>query len=114
MTQPKIWHNPRCSKSRETLAILEGEGFEPTILKYLEDGPTAQDIQDALRLLGIDASRLVRSGEKIYKDLNLANASEAELIAAMAENPILIERPIVFHNGKVALGRPPKSVLDIL
>ena len=114
MTQPKIWHNPRCSKSRETLSILEGEGFTPAIVKYLEASPTADEIRDTLALLGITATDLIRKGESIYKELGLANASETDLIAAMAAHPILIERPVVFHNGKVSLGRPPKSVLSIL
>lgn len=114
MTQPKIWHNPRCSKSRETLAILEGEGFTPAVVKYLETAPSADEIRDTLALLGIKASDLIRKGESIYKELGLANASESELIEAMANHPILIERPVVFHNGKVSLGRPPKSVLSIL
>ncbi|MCK4861877.1 MAG: arsenate reductase (glutaredoxin) [Rhodobacteraceae bacterium] len=114
MTQPIIWHNPRCSKSRETLAILEDEGFAPAIVKYLEAAPTADKIRDTLALLKIKASDLIRSGESIYKELGLSNASEADLIEAMAAHPILIERPVVFHNGKVSLGRPPKSVLSIL
>ena len=114
MTQPTIWHNPRCSKSRETLAILEDEGFSPVIVKYLEATPTADEIRDTLALLGIAANDLIRKGESVYKELGLANATEADLIAAMATHPILIERPVVFHNGKVSLGRPPKSVLGIL
>ena len=114
MTQPKIWHNPRCSKSRETLAILEGKGFTPAVVKYLEAAPTADEIRDTLALLGIAATDLIRKGESVHKELGLANASEADLIAAMATHPILIERPVVFHNGKVSLGRPPKSVLSIL
>ena len=114
MTQPKIWHNPRCSKSRETLAILEDEGFSPAVVKYLEAAPSATEISDTLTLLGIKASDLIRKGESMYKELGLANASEADMIEAMAAHPILIERPVVFHNGKVSLGRPPKSVLSIL
>lgn len=114
MTQPKIWHNPRCSKSRETLAILEEAGFEPAVVKYLEASPSAEEIRDTLALLGIKAADLIRTGESVYKELGLAGASETDLIAAMANRPILIERPIVFHNGKVSLGRPPKSVLSIL
>ena len=114
MSQPKIWHNPRCSKSRKTLAILEDEGFTPAIVKYLEAAPTADEIRDTLAMLGIKASDLIRSGESIYKELDLSGASEADLIAAIATHPILIERPVVFHNGKVSLGRPPESVLSIL
>ncbi len=114
MTQPKIWHNPRCSKSRETLAILEDEGFTPVIVKYLETSPTADEIRDTLALLGITATDLIRKGESVYKELGLSNASEADLVKAMAAHPILIERPVVFHNGKASLGRPPKSILGIL
>ena len=114
MNQPTIWHNPRCSKSRETLALLEDQGFTPAIVKYLESTPTADEIRDTLTLLGITATDLIRKGESLYKDLGLANASEADLVKAMATHPILIERPVVFHNGKVSLGRPPKSVLSIL
>ena len=114
MTQPKIWHNPRCSKSRETLMILEEAGFQPAVVKYLEATPSANEIRDTLSLLGIAATDLIRKGESVYKELGLANASEADLVKAMAAHPILIERPVVFHNGKVSLGRPPKSVLSIL
>jgi arsenate reductase len=114
MTQPIIWHNPRCSKSRETLAILEDKGFTPAVVRYLEAAPTAGEIRDTLAMLGIKASDLIRNGESIYKELGLSDASEADLIEAMAAHPILIERPVVFHNGKVSLGRPPKSVLSIL
>ncbi|OUS07220.1 arsenate reductase (glutaredoxin) [Rhodobacterales bacterium 52_120_T64] len=114
MTQPIIWHNPRCSKSRETLAILEDKGFSPVVVMYLEVAPSQGEIRNTLALLKIDASQLIRSGESLYKELELANASEADLVNAMAEHPILIERPVVFHNGKASLGRPPSSVLRIL
>ena len=114
MTHPIIWHNPRCSKSRETLALLEDKGFTPAVVNYLEVAPTASEIRKTLVLLGIAATDLIRKGESVYKELGLENASEADLVKAMAEHPILIERPVVFHNGKVSLGRPPKSVLSIL
>ncbi|MGE4611409.1 MAG: arsenate reductase (glutaredoxin) [Paracoccaceae bacterium] len=114
MTQPVIWHNPRCSKSCETLAILEVEGFTPAIVKYLESPPSVEEIRDALVLLGIAARNLIRSGESIYKELDLAGTDETALITAMAAHPILIERPVVFHNGKASLGRPPRAVLSIL
>lgn len=114
MSQPTIWHNPRCSKSRETLKILEEAGFQPAVVKYLDDAPSIEDIREALTLLGMDASGLIRKGEGVYKELGLASASEDTLIEAMAKHPILIERPVVFNKGKAALGRPPKSVLDIL
>lgn len=114
MRQPTIWHNPRCSKSRESLKILEEAGFQPAVVKYLDEAPSIEDIRKALVLLGMDASRLIRKGESVYKELELVDASEDALIAAMAKHPILIERPVVFNNGKAALGRPPKSVLEIL
>lgn len=113
MIQPIIWHNPRCSKSRETLSILKEAGFQPAVVNYLEVAPTVEEIRKALTLLEMGASELIRKGERIYKKLELLTASEDELIVAMAKYPILIERPIVFHKGKAVIGRPPKSVLHI-
>jgi arsenate reductase len=110
-----IWHNPRCSKSRQTLALLEERGHSPEIIKYLDNGPNADQIRDALKLLGIQAIELMRTGEKLFKELGLSkNDAEQDLIAAMVANPILIERPVVIANGRAALGRPPESVLNIL
>jgi arsenate reductase len=111
-----IWHNPRCSKSRQTLALIEAQGITPVIVEYLKTPPSREDITRAVKLLGIPATGLVRKGEKIYKELGLAlrPLGDDELIAAMAANPILIERPVVFANGKAALGRPPENVLEIL
>ena len=109
-----IWHNPRCSKSRATLALIEGAGLTPTIRLYQDDAPTADEISTALALLNIPAAKLIRSGEAIYKELNLKTANEETLIKAMAAHPKLIERPVVITNTKAALGRPPESVLDIL
>ena len=109
-----IWHNPRCSKSRQTLALLQERGVEPKIVEYLKTAPSADEIRNAIILLGIEADDLVRKSEKIYKELELKGADQAMLVAAMAANPILIERPIVFHDNKAAIGRPPESVLDIL
>jgi arsenate reductase len=107
----EIWHNPRCSKSRQTLALLT----DPTVRLYLKDAPSEAEITQALRLLGLPARALLRKGEAIYKELGLADMTdEAQLIAAMAAHPILIERPIVFANGKARIGRPPETVLDIL
>lgn len=109
-----IWHNPRCSKSRQTLALVEEKG-DVTIRKYLEDAPTVADIQDVLAKLQIPAIDLIRVKDKAFKELGLSkNDPEADLIAAMAANPILIERPVVLSAGKAALGRPPEQVLDIL
>lgn len=114
MSEITIWHNPRCSKSRQTLAILKEAGFTPTIRKYLEDAPTADEIRAALEALGISSYQLVRKGEHMFKELALENASDDELVIAMAANPILIERPVVFYKGKAALGRPPEAVKSIL
>ena len=96
-----IYHNPRCSKSRQTLALIEAQGVEPVVVEYLKNPPSREDILSAIQLLGIETDGLVRKGEKIYKELGLAlrPLGDDELIAAMAANPILIERPVVFANG---------------
>ncbi len=110
-----IWHNPRCTKSRETLALLEARGIAPEVRLYLKDQPSAEEITEALQLLGQPAIALVRTKEAAFRDLGLTkDAPDATLIAAMAEHPVLIERPVVFANGKAALGRPPEAVLEIL
>lgn len=110
-----IWHNPRCSKSRQTLAILEDQGITPTVRLYLEDAPTAAELKDVLGKLGLDARGLMRKGEADYKEQNLASvADDTTLIDAMAKTPKLIERPIVLSGGKAAVGRPPECVLAIL
>ncbi len=112
----KIFHNPRCSKSRETLELIKAQGIEPTIVEYLKDTPDSTEIIAILAMLGAQPRDIMRTGEKVYKELGLndADLSNDILIEAMVDNPILIERPIVVANGKAALGRPPKSVLDIL
>lgn len=110
-----IYHNPRCSKSRQTLQLLRDNGVEPSVIDYLSDPPTASTLAAILKKLGLAARDLMRKNEAVYKDLQLSAVdSEEKLIAAMIENPILIERPIVLANGKAALGRPPESVLEIL
>jgi len=109
-----IWHNPRCSKSRSTLELIKDAGVTPTIRLYQDDAPTADEIRAALAMLDIPASALIRSGEAIYKELDLKTADEDTLINAMAAHPKLIERPVVINNGKAALGRPPEDVLGIL
>ncbi|WP_172296654.1 arsenate reductase (glutaredoxin) [Pseudoruegeria sp. HB172150] len=115
MTEVTIWHNPRCTKSRETLALLQDKGARITERRYLEDAPTEAEIRDALALLGLPAIGLMRVKEKEFRDQGLSKDSdEATLIAAMAATPKLIERPVVFANGKAALGRPPEAVLEIL
>lgn len=110
-----IWHNPRCSKSRQTLALIEEKGLTPTVRLYLEDGPSADEIRDVLNKLGMDDPRtLMRPGEADYKDQNLKNVEGDALVEAMAATPKLIERPVVLSGGKAALGRPPENVLSIL
>lgn len=109
-----IWHNPRCSKSRATLAVLEEAGVTPEVLKYVEVSPSEAELRAALSKLGMKASELIRTGESIYTELDLAGADEDTLIAVMSAHPILIERPVVFANGKATIGRPPEAVKDIL
>ena len=111
-----IYHNPRCSKSRQALQLLRDKGIEPEVVEYLQTPPDAATLDGFLIGLGMEPRELMRRKEAPYKELNLADESldRAALIAAMVENPILIERPIVVSGGKVALGRPPESVLEIL
>ena len=108
-----IWHNPRCSKSRQTLTLIEDKG-DVTIRKYLEDAPGVDELRSARDLLGLKAIDMMRPKEAAFKDMGLSKTDDDEtLIAAMAANPKLIERPIVFANGKAALGRPPEAVLTL-
>jgi len=111
-----IYHNPRCSKSRQTLALLQGQGIEPKVVEYLNDTPDAATLDKILKRLKMEPRELMRRKEAPYKDLGLDDPklSRDKLIAAMVANPILIERPIVVKGAKVALGRPPESVLEIL
>ncbi|MDJ0949812.1 MAG: arsenate reductase (glutaredoxin) [Alphaproteobacteria bacterium] len=111
-----IYHNPRCSKSRQTLALIQEKGIEPEIVEYLKAPPDAAELRRVLDLLGIKPRDLMRKKEAAYKENNLDEPSLGDdaLIAAMVENPILIERPVVVANGKARLGRPPETVLEIL
>ena len=111
-----IYHNPRCSKSRAALALLQDKGVEPDIVEYLKTPPDAKTLDRILTLLGKEPRDVMRKGEAPYKERNLADPSlsRAQLIAAMVADPILIERPIVLANGKAALGRPPEDVLKIV
>jgi arsenate reductase len=111
-----IYHNPRCSKSRQTLALLQEKGIEPKVVEYLSDTPDAKTLDGILKKLEMEPRDLMRRKEAPYKDLGLDDPklSRDKLIAAMVANPILIERPIVVSGGKVALGRPPEAVLEIL
>ena len=111
-----LYHNPRCSKSREALAILQAKGCEPEIVLYLETPPTAKQLKALLEKLNITARTLLRKTEDAYKELGLSNEALAEsaLIKAMVSNPKLIERPIFIHGNKAVIGRPPENVLSIL
>ncbi|MGF1594538.1 MAG: arsenate reductase (glutaredoxin) [Kiloniellaceae bacterium] len=111
-----IYHNPRCSKSRETLALLQDRGIEPKVVEYLNDTPDADTLDTLLKQLDLEPRELMRRKEAPYKELGLDDPglSRQALIAAMVEHPILIERPIVVKGTKAALGRPPEKVLDIL
>ncbi len=111
-----LFHNPRCSKSRATLELLQSKGIELMIIEYLKTPPDAETLKNILKLLGITPRELMRKNEAVYKEANLddTNLSDDELIAAMIEHPILIERPILLANDKAAIGRPPENVLSIL
>lgn len=111
-----IFHNPRCSKSRQTLQLLRDKGIEPEIREYLKEPPSVAELDGILKLLDLEPRALMRTKEAPYKDLDLADAtkSRTDLVKAMHENPVLIERPVVIANGRAALGRPPEAVLEIL
>ena len=111
-----FYHNPRCSKSRATLQLLESRGIEPKIVEYLETPPSAGELKALLEKLGMKPRDLIRKGEPRYAELGLKDRQLGDdaLIALMVENPILIERPIVVAGGKAAIGRPPEKVLEIL
>lgn len=112
----KIYHNPRCSKSRQTLELLHEHNIDTDIIEYLQNPPDKQDLEELLALLNLEPRQLMRTGESEYAELGLDNESLSRdaLIEMMVAHPKLIERPIVVHNGKAAIGRPPEKVLDIL
>ncbi|MEP1445789.1 MAG: arsenate reductase (glutaredoxin) [Paraglaciecola sp.] len=117
MSDLSILHNPRCSKSRQTLQLLHDKGYEPHIIEYLKTPIREDELTQIIYQLGFSSARqLMRKGEDAYKEQNLADPSLSEdlLITAMLNHPKLIERPIVRYKGKAAIGRPPESVLDIL
>ncbi|MCP3689647.1 MAG: arsenate reductase (glutaredoxin) [Gammaproteobacteria bacterium] len=110
-----IYHNPRCSKSRQTLAILEEQEVDIEVIEYLQDSPDKKTLTKILKQLGMAPAALLRTGEAVFKELHLEdNPDDEAILDAMIENPILIERPIVLANDKACIGRPPESVLDIL
>lgn len=109
-----LWHNPRCSKSRQALALLQQNGVEPTVRLYLKDAPSVTEIEEVRRALGLPALGMMRRGEKLFKELGLADADDAALVEAMAAHPILIERPIAITPAGARIGRPPEEVLVLL
>jgi arsenate reductase (glutaredoxin) len=112
-----IYHNPRCSKSRETLALLQEKGIEPDVVLYLDTPPDVQTLKAVLKKLGMGSAReLMRRKEDLYKELNLADVqwSEEQLLRAMVDHPKLIERPIVINGEQARIGRPPEAVLEII
>lgn len=112
----KIYHNPRCTKSRQTLQLLKDRGVEPKVIEYLKTPPSAEELADILEKLGMEPRDLIRKQEAEYKANGLDNSAldRKTLISGMVNHPILIERPIVVANGKAAIGRPPENVLSIL
>lgn len=112
----RLYHNPRCSKSRGALELLQERGIAPRVIAYLETPPTANELRELLRMLALPARALLRTGEEAYATLGLADPSldDDALIAAMVAHPRLIERPIFVHGGRAVLGRPPEQVLTLL
>lgn len=111
-----IYHNPRCSKSRQTLSLLQEKSINVNVIEYLKTPPDIPQLKQILKQLGYEPRQLMRKSEQIYKNLDLGNENKTaeDLVNAMAQNPILIERPIVLSGDKAAIGRPPESVFDIL
>ncbi|MCH2546216.1 MAG: arsenate reductase (glutaredoxin) [Alphaproteobacteria bacterium] len=116
MSSITIYHNPRCTKSRKTLELLKEKGFDPEVIEYLKNPPTPQQLMQILEKLGMNATQIIRTNEPKYAELNLfsSRVTEEGLIEYMCEFPILIERPIVVHGDKAAIGRPPENILAIL
>ena len=115
-TPSRLFHNPRCSKSRGALDLLRERGIEPEILPYLDQPPSVAELRELVRMLGVPARDLLRTGEPEYTELALADQGldEDALLAAMHAHPRLIERPIFVHRGRAVIGRPPERVLELL
>jgi arsenate reductase len=110
-----IYHNPRCGKSRDTLALIRGKGIEPHVIEYLKTPPTKEELRGLIAKLGIKPEQLVRKGEDVYKQkFDGKTLTEEQWLDALAKNPILIERPIVVKGAKAVLGRPPENVLALI
>ncbi len=116
MSKAIIWHNPRCSKSRGALKLLQERGIEVEERHYLDDPPTPEELDAALKQLGLAPEQIVRTGEALYRELGLKDRqlSRDEWLQLLSENPRLIERPIVFYKGRAVVGRPPERVLELL
>jgi arsenate reductase len=115
MNDLTIYHNPRCSKSRATLTLLQEHGLTPRIVEYLQSPPSAAELKAIIAMLGIRPEQLVRKGEEIYRNRYAGKTlSDDQWIAAMVRDPILIERPVVVHGNRAVIGRPPEAVLDLL
>jgi arsenate reductase len=112
----KIWHNPRCSKSRRALQLIRDRQIEPQVIEYLKTPPSAEELEDVLQKLGMEPRELMRKKEALYEELFLDDPSltRKHLIQAMVENPTLIERPVVLRGNRAVLGRPPEDVLKVL
>ncbi|PWE18265.1 arsenate reductase (glutaredoxin) [Marinicauda salina] len=112
----EYWHNPRCTKSREALALLREKGVEPEVREYLKTPPSEAELKALIGKLGLASARdLMRTKEALYKELGLKDETDEDrLVAAMAENPKLIERPVLINGAKAAIGRPPAEILDAL
>lgn len=110
-----VWHNPRCSKSRQTLSLIEASGKAYTVRKYLEDAPNRAELEAAQTALDLPAIKMLRTTEKLFKELGLSRDDDpAVLLSTAAKHPILIERPIVFSGTRALIGRPPEAVQDLL
>lgn len=115
MANVTIWHNPRCSKSRDSFKLLEEKGIDAEVIKYLDTPPTKEELKEVLKMLGMAPVELMRTKEEIYRTLNLeAEKDDDKLIEAMVEHPKLIERPIVIKEGKAVIGRPLEKVLALI
>ncbi|CAA6817438.1 MAG: Arsenate reductase (EC [uncultured Sulfurovum sp.] len=116
MDKISIWHNPRCSKSRDSLKLLQDKEIDAEVVKYLDEVPSKEELEEMLKMLGMNSAReLMRTKEAVYKELNLKDeTSEMALIEAMLANPKLIERPIVIKGNRAAIGRPIEKVIELL
>ncbi len=114
MDEVTIYHNPRCSKSRQALALLEERGITPQVVRYLDSPPSKDEIAALLAKLSVSPREMMRTTEAVYKELGLKDADEAALMDAMAAHPILIERPIVVKGNKAVIARPPEALLNLI